>query len=147
VSTPFRLLIPRTIYEDIVAQAVQELPNECCGLLAGRIVPELPDRTVIERFPLVNADASPREYTSDAKSLILAHRLMRERNMDILAVYHSHPASDPIPSRKDLERNAHGSDVIHLIISLMNVTPLVRAWQLRENDYHEADWRMSEQPA
>jgi len=126
----------------MIAQAVQELPNECCGLLAGRIVPELPDRTVTERFPLVNADASPREYTSDAKSLIQAHRAMRERRVDILAVYHSHPSSDPIPSRKDLERNAHGSAVVHLIISLKNAAPLVRAWRLGENDFQEADWRI-----
>jgi proteasome lid subunit RPN8/RPN11 len=142
LSTPFRLLIPRRFHEEMIAQAVQELPNECCGLLAGRIMPEMPDRTVTERFPLVNADASPCEYTSDLKILFAAHKAMRERSLDLLAVYHSHPSSDPIPSRKDLERNAHGAEVVHLIISLKNATPLARAWRLRENDYVEGEWRI-----
>jgi proteasome lid subunit RPN8/RPN11 len=142
MSTPFRLLIPRSLYEEMVAQAIQELPNECCGLLAGTVVPELPDRTITKRFALVNADASPREYTADLRNLFDAYKAMRERSLDMLAVYHSHPSSDPVPSGKDLERNAHGSEMVHLIISLKNAAPLVRAWRLGENDFHEADWRI-----
>jgi [CysO sulfur-carrier protein]-S-L-cysteine hydrolase len=122
----------------MIAQAIEELPNECCGLLAGPIVPDLLEQTVAERFPLVNADASPREYNADWNSLFRAHRAMRDRDLDTLAIYHSHPTTDPIPSRNDLERNYHGSEVVHLIISLKNEAALVRGWSLRSNDFEEA---------
>src|SRR5262245_45099121 len=57
LSTPVLLRLPRRIYEEMVAQAVEEVPNECCGLLAGR-----PGEPVARRYPLVNAAASPVEY-------------------------------------------------------------------------------------
>jgi len=139
MSTPFRLRIPRRIHEEMVAQAIEELPNECCGLLAGPILPGKTEQTVVERFPLVNADASPREYTSEPKSLFAAHQSMRKNGWDILAVYHSHPATDPVPSRKDMERNFHGSGVVHLIISLRDEAPRVRGWILGEHDYSEVE--------
>jgi proteasome lid subunit RPN8/RPN11 len=132
----------------MVAQAVKELPNECCGLLAGQVEPALTDRPgggpigrVIERFPLANAAGSPVEYSSDPRGMFDACRTMRERGWDILAVYHSHPASDPIPSRTDLDRD-FSPDVMNLIISLKNGEPLVKGWWLAENGYREADWEI-----
>ena len=42
---------------------------------------------------------------------------MRVRGLEMLAVYHSHPTSRPVPSRTDLER--HGMEnVVCMIVSL-----------------------------
>jgi proteasome lid subunit RPN8/RPN11 len=148
LSTPFQLHIPRAIYDEMISQAFSELPNECCGLLAGVIIPPLP--TEVEapptaqvkcRYPLVNAAASAKEYLSDARSMFEAVRDMRQRRIDLLAVYHSHPTSAPMPSRTDLERN-YSPDVVNLIISLKDGVPLARAWWLAEKDYIEAGWRL-----
>jgi proteasome lid subunit RPN8/RPN11 len=158
------LKIPRRFYEEMVAQAVSELPNECCGLLAGTIHPS-PATThhspltthhspltthhsffigqVERRYPLVNAAASPVEYLSDPKSLFVAVRDMNLRGIDILAVYHSHPASDPVPSRTDLDRN-YSPEVMNLIISLKSPQdPRVRAWWLGADNYREAEWAVT----
>jgi proteasome lid subunit RPN8/RPN11 len=123
----------------MLAQAEAELPNECCGLLAGRIVGDDEGR-VEERYPLFNKLASPVEFFADGPDLFGAHQEMRRRGIDVLAVYHSHPSSDPIPSRKDLERN--WLEVLCVIVSLTARPPLVRAWWLGESDYQEADWTM-----
>jgi len=88
---------------------------------------------------IVNAAASPVEYLSDPQSMFAAVREMRRLGTDILAVYHSHPTSDPVPSHKDLDRN-YSSDVVSLIISLKSGAPVVRAWWLTANGYHEAHW-------
>jgi proteasome lid subunit RPN8/RPN11 len=72
-----------------------------------------------------------------------AVRDMRRQGIDILAIYHSHPTSAPVPSRTDMERN-YSPDVVNLIISLKNKAPETRAWWLTEKDFHEADWRLSD---
>jgi len=148
LSTSFRLQLPRSLYDAMVAQAVAELPNECCGLLAGTGRSEqapsaAPLGLVVQRYPLVNAAASPVEYLSNAESMFTAVRDMRRRGIDILAVYHSHPTSDPVPSRKDLERN-YSPDVINLIISLKTGTAEVRGWWLTAAGYREAKWEIGQ---
>ena len=71
----------------------------------------------------------------------VAVRDMRQRQIDILAIYHSHPTSEAVPSRKDLERN-YSPDVINLIISMRSGTPEVRGWWLTSEGYHEAEWQI-----
>src|SRR5213075_1068459 len=79
LSTSFRLVVPRPIYDDMLAQARAELPNECCGILAGTIATVGDERIgrVQRRYPLVNALASPVEYNADVKGHFQAERDMR----------------------------------------------------------------------
>jgi proteasome lid subunit RPN8/RPN11 len=91
------------------------------------------------RYPLGNAAASPREYLSDPHSMFAAVRDMRQQDLEVLAVYHSHPTSDAVPSRTDLERN-YSPDVVNFIISLKTTPPQVRGWWLTDRDYREANW-------
>ncbi len=176
MSTPFLLKIPRRFYEEMVAHAISELPNECCGLLAGRIDhsqttthplalgthPSGPVGQVERRYPLVNAvetglifsylckqpfivctNPSPKEFLSDPKSMFAADRDMRLKGIDILAVYHSHPTSNPVPSPTDLNRN-YWPKVMTLIVSLKNPQePQVRGWWLGADNYREAEWTFS----
>src|SRR6185369_3163741 len=101
LSTPFRLLMPAQIVSDMFAQACAELPNECCGLLAGNIE----TGQVTHRYPLVNIAASPVLYHNDAKDLFAAFRDMREKGVEHLAIYHSHPTSEAVPSKTDRANN------------------------------------------
>ncbi len=123
----------------MLAHARAELPNECCGLLAGT-----PDGRVQVRYPLVNTAASPREYRAEGPDRFAAEKDMRRNGIDVLAVYHSHPTSEPIPSRTDLEHNGYGTWAVHLIISLKDAEPQVRGWWLTETDYHEAQWDVTD---
>ena len=129
---PFRLVVPRNVLDALVAQALAERPNECCGLLAGKLErpagaekPGVPRGRVVWHYPLVNALASPVRYESEGRGMLRAHRDMRERGLDLLAVYHSHPASEPVPSRTDLAWNYYPG-VVHLIVSLAMTSPHVR---------------------
>jgi len=139
----YKLLVPRQIFEATVQQAVLELPNECCGLLAG-IMTDHGIARVSHRFPLFNVRHSPVAYDGDEKDLFIAFKAMRAENIDLLAVYHSHPTSPPVPSRTDCARNACGEDMVHLIISLETGQPQVRAWRLSESSFEEAEWECME---
>jgi len=124
----------------MLEQARAELPNECCGLLAGTV--EGGVGRVVERYALVNELASPVEFVSEARSHFAADKDMRRQGLDVLAVYHSHPTTAPVPSRKDLARN-YSEAVVNLIISLVGPEPVVRGWWLTETDYREADWAVT----
>ena len=134
---PFRLEIPRTVFEAMLEQARAELPNECCGLLAGTV--EGGVGRVVARYPLVNELASPIEFRSEPRAHFEANREMRHKGIEELAVYHSHPTTAPVPSRKDLDRN-YSENVVNLFISLAGSEPLVRGWWLTATDYREAEW-------
>ena len=132
----------------MISQAYSELPNECCGFLAGNIhapsstnEASLPIGLVERRFPLVNSANNPKKYDANPKSLIQAHIEMRRLGIHELAIYHSHPSSAAIPSRTDLESNGY-PNVVHFIISLQDERVVARAWWLAEKDYREADWRL-----
>jgi [CysO sulfur-carrier protein]-S-L-cysteine hydrolase len=126
----------------MVAQALSERPNECCGLLAG--VVDGNTGNVSRRYPLVNETASPVEYLAEPTSLFAAHKDMRERGLEVLAIYHSHPMSPPVPSQKDLALY-YWPGTACVIVSLAGATPEVRVWWLGEADYREAEWEIKEE--
>jgi proteasome lid subunit RPN8/RPN11 len=136
------LQLPRRFLVEMVHQARAELPNECVGLLAGRLVEAVEVRAgrVERRYPLVNEAASPTKYLSDPGSMFAAHKDMRAHGLELLAIYHSHPTSEPVPSRPDLENNYYGPEVVHFIVSLSGPEPWVRGWWLTDRDYREAEW-------
>ena len=141
LSRSEHLLLPRPLYEVMLQHAHTELPNECCGLLAGvRAGDEL---RVEARYPLINEAASPVEYQSEPRSMFEATKAMRQAGHEILAIYHSHPTSEPTPSRTDLARY-YSSDVVHFIIGLSGPTPLVRGWWLTESEFAEVAWEIVE---
>jgi proteasome lid subunit RPN8/RPN11 len=126
----------------MVGQARSELPNECCGLLAGRYDegPAGLVGRVLRRYPLVNAAQSPRQFASEPYSMFAAVKAMRKHHLEILAVYHSHPTSAPIPSRTDLAQS-FSPDVMNLIISLRTPAPVLRGWWLADAGFTEAEVR------
>ena len=140
MNAPFRLLIPKAIFDAMLAHAQTELPAECCGLLAGTIANGVGQ--VSEHYPLVNALKSPTEYESEPRSMLTAQKAIRASGTVELAIYHSHPTSDPIPSRRDIERN-YGPNVVNLIIGLRSATADVRGWWLANAAANEADWATS----
>lgn len=135
---PFtRLIISDLLLVEVIAHATRELPNECCGLLAGRIAEGV--GTVTTRFTIGNDAASATEYETNARDLFDAFRAMRQVDVELLAIYHSHPTSEPVPSRRDIERNTYGESVVHLIVGFANAEATVQAWWLMETNYREAE--------
>lgn len=109
----FLLRIPLRFRKELEANARTTAPHECCGLLAGAIQDGV--GTVSEHYPLSNSLASETEFLSAPAEMLAAVKEMRKKRIDVLAVYHSHPTSEPVPSNRDLERN-YSEAVVNLII-------------------------------
>ena len=125
----------------MLQHAQVEWPNECCGLLAGVRAGSV--LRVEALHVLVNEAASPIEYQSEPRSMLNAVKAMRPFNHEIVAIYHSHPTSAPIPSRTDLLRN-YSPDVVNLIMGLQGPEPTLRGWWLSEDAFEEAAWEIVE---
>ena len=63
----------------------------------------------------------------------------RAEGIEVLAIYHSHPASEPIPSMTDLANNTWGETAMHVIVGLAGTEVSVRGWWLGEKDFQEAE--------
>jgi proteasome lid subunit RPN8/RPN11 len=94
---------------------------------------------VTQHFPVGNDLASPTEYATNARDMLAVTKAMRAAGTTELAVYHSHPTSAPVPSRKDLERNYWGETAVHVIVGLAGAVPDVRAWWLTQTDHRPAE--------
>jgi proteasome lid subunit RPN8/RPN11 len=92
-------------------------PLECCGILIGDF--EAHDRTVDAVIPCTNAATAAQRttYEIDPRELIRAHREARERGLEIVGFYHSHPDHPAMPSPTDLEQ-AHWIGCSYVITSV-----------------------------
>jgi [CysO sulfur-carrier protein]-S-L-cysteine hydrolase len=88
------VVVPPPILEQLVAHAREEAPNEACGLIAFR-------DGVAERYlPGENVLASP--YRFELRPRHPADFFLEDEGYE-LAVFHSHPETEPKPSRTDVE--------------------------------------------
>ncbi len=131
------LEIPRDLHDAMVAHCVRESPLECCGILGGN-----PPR-VSSIHPLRNELKSETRYSALPSDLFAMHVELRERDADILAIYHSHPQWQAVPSKVDLAENYYGP-CPRIIVSLRGEVPEVRMWRLDEDSYDELPWRIVE---
>ena len=104
-------------FEQIVAHAKSELPNEACGLIAGRVDGEV--KVVEKVYFLTNIDHSNEHFSLDPKEQLAAVKDMRANGFAPLGNWHSHPESPSRPSDED-KRLAHDSKASYLILSLMD---------------------------
>lgn len=102
--------------EKIIAHGRAGLPNEACGLLAGR-VDEDGNKTVEEVYLLTNIDRSPEHFSMDPKEQLAAVKDMRAKGLVPLGNFHSHPETPSRPSEED-KRLAYDSKASYMILSL-----------------------------
>jgi len=89
----------------MVAHARASYPNECCGAMLGSTDGET--KTVREAIALQNAfeGAQAARYELRPEDLLAADKAARERNMDLIGIYHSHPDCDAYFSKTDLQNS------------------------------------------
>ena len=112
-----KIQLKRTDHEKILAHAKSELPNEACGLIAGRVEDGV---KIIEKvYLLTNVDHSNEHFTLDPKEQLAAVKDMRANGLAPLGNWHSHPESPSRPSEED-KRLTYDSKASYMILSIMN---------------------------
>jgi len=101
------LVIRRDLLERIVAHARADHPDEACGVIAGPVGSDRPERFI----PMLNAARSPTFYEFDSTDLLRLYRELDDADEVPVVIYHSHTATEAYPSRTDIalasEPDAH----------------------------------------
>lgn len=117
----------------IEAHSEKTYPNECGGMLIGNFT-DSGNKIVVETFPLENSSQEDQKVRVLIlpKDVLRAERYARERKLDVIGYYHSHPEDQAIPSQYDLD---HALPVwSYIIVSvLQNKAADIRSWVM-END-------------
>mgnify|MGYP002853066259 CR=1 FL=1 len=115
--------IPQSIIEELIKQARSEAPDESCGYLLGN------GDDVLENYPMENIDHSPEHFSFAPRDQFAALRYARQNNLQILANWHSHPASPSRPSQEDL-RLANDPNIRYAILSLLDGEPHLNSFKI-----------------
>jgi proteasome lid subunit RPN8/RPN11 len=93
--------INKRAWDTMVSHVESTFPKEGCGLMIGS------DGLVEAAVPLPNAYSGPQEdfFVIDPKDLHRVDRESREKGLDVLGVFHSHPDCDAYFSKRDLEHS------------------------------------------
>jgi proteasome lid subunit RPN8/RPN11 len=121
------VVVPEAIRAELRAHATEEAPNECCGLVLFR------DGVAVRYVRGVNELASPYRY-----QLYIDPGVWADINDDESveqAIFHSHPETEPIPSKTDRELAGLWSTQPFLIYGLKH--DRLRAWRVARDGVEE----------
>jgi proteasome lid subunit RPN8/RPN11 len=136
----FQLYISHELAERIGRHGAETFPHECCGALLGRDAAFEEKagtesvREVLQLFPLVNRrDDSPRNrFAVTAEDVLEAEKAARQRGLDVVGWYHSHPDHAARPSQFDREHAWPWYS--YIIVSVIHGTPAeMTSWRLNDD--------------
>jgi len=109
------LIISPAQIEIIYDHVIQIYPEECCGILLGKMAGVV--KTVIEVIPTTNvwdnsysnnseelSKTKQSRYTIDPHDVFTAQKYGRSLNLETIGFFHSHPNHPAIPSTCDRDR-------------------------------------------
>jgi proteasome lid subunit RPN8/RPN11 len=126
------LRVPRQLLEEIVAHAREESPRECCGMVAAQ------DGRAVAVHRVRNVAINPKTaYFMDAKEQLATWQAIEDAELEIGAIYHSHPRSEPVPSQTDVNLARQWPGMRWMIVSLQGAEPEIRTWRIVDDAFHE----------
>lgn len=125
----------------MVDHCIGNLPEEACGLIAGQ---EEKAEAVI---PIKNVADNPlHHYVIDDNQQLQALKKIDSQGLDWIAIFHSHPNSEPIPSLEDIrEADLNTPNLVHVIISLKHNTSRLQAWHIHDGQVDEVELLIGQQ--
>jgi proteasome lid subunit RPN8/RPN11 len=104
-----QLALSQAHWQEMLAHVEQQVPLEACGLLAGK-------QGRVEKVIVVRNQAqSPARFVMDPYEQLRAFDWIESNGLDLLGIFHSHPAGPETASATDIAEAAY--EVIHLIWS------------------------------
>lgn len=128
--------IPADIRDQLIEHAVAALPNEACGLMAGR------DGRVERFYPTRNADESRTTYRLDPKEQFQVFSEIEDQGLELSGIFHSHTHTEAYPSERDRQQ-AFYPDAHYVLVSVADrSSPSLRAYTIIDGVIEEQEARI-----
>ncbi|HBC25982.1 MAG TPA: hypothetical protein DC013_01075 [Ruminococcaceae bacterium] len=123
------IILTKQQVEKIICYSRRELPNECCGLLAGTV--ENGCKKIQQVYLLKNIDESPEHFSMDVREQFTALADIRKNGWKLIGNFHSHPNTPSRPSQEDI-RLAFDPSLSYLILSIADRrNPVLNSFLIR----------------
>jgi proteasome lid subunit RPN8/RPN11 len=112
----------------------RDYPFECCGLMLGRFEPS-GHKIMIETYPISNAreeEAKRNRFLIRPDELMRGEKYAREKGLDVIGFYHSHPDDRAVPSKYDLDHAWPTYSYIVVAVTKGQATDL-RSWEMKSD--------------
>ena len=106
-----------TDYDEIRRHGEETYPHECCGVLLGVILEDTREVRATVRCRNTRVDSPQNRYNLDPRELVRVQCEARERELDIVGFYHSHPDHPARWSATDFQE-AHWIGCSYVITSV-----------------------------
>ena len=120
------------VHKGMVGHCYDGLPDEACGLIAGRPGHD----KAVAVYPTRNAAESSRVYEVDPRDLLRADRDAEARGLQLIGVFHSHTHTEAYPSPTDVAQ-APDPDWHYVLVSLKDLVPVVRSYRIVDGNIAE----------
>jgi [CysO sulfur-carrier protein]-S-L-cysteine hydrolase len=111
---PHSLYLSQADIQRMRFDVTQRAPEEACGLLSGQI--KAGTYRAVAVIPTTNELHSPFRYRIDPHEQITAFNQIDSQGLELVGIYHSHPAGPSEPSPTDIAE-AYYPEVVYLIWS------------------------------
>jgi proteasome lid subunit RPN8/RPN11 len=129
----------RDAQQQMILDAQQTYPDECCGFLFGT---EKEDIREIKQIQVVNnakEGDKRRRFEITARDYLKAEQFADENGLALLGVYHSHPNHPSVPSEHD--RIAAQPYFSYVIVSIYGHESInVQSWRLNDDFQFEEEY-------
>lgn len=126
--------ISRAFLDQIVQQARDEFPNECCGIVG------MSNGTAVKVYPADNIHRSPTRFEIDGRDVIRIMSDVEAQGWELGSIYHSHTRTAAYPSQTDVNFAENWPGLVWLIVSLEDAEqPSLRVFEIEKGVIEERE--------
>ena len=124
--------IPNSLLNRIKVHGEQTYDEECCGALFGNYTDEIREVYDILEFENEKKESRQNRFLISPAQYKTAERLAKEKGLELLGFYHSHPDHPAVPSQFDTDHALPW--FLYIIVSVNKAKAgSLRAWVLKED--------------
>ena len=129
------LELSQSLLQEMITYVDQHAPLEACGLLAGK------ETRAEKMIGVLNQAQSPMRFVMDPYEQLHAFDWIESNGLDLVSIFHSHPAGPETASPTDILEAAYA--VVHIILARIGTQWKARGFWMENGEAKEVTLQIS----